>query len=232
MESRLRLREWLFRNSARRLMQMVQFRNAMRELDEMLSHTFRTRTILMLSAAFLCSAASLIWAGEIADLHRKWVRPQESDASPQMARFESLQSPTHGVSEIGLERAICFGTCPAYSVTFKADVAVRYVGIENVPHKGERTGRISDWEFHRLAEFAVKSGYMNMESDYDLPTITDLPVTYSMVVRAEKRKIIRNYGSLGPIELWAFQQAAESLLAEVEWDDERPKSKDAEELKP
>jgi hypothetical protein len=71
-----------------------------------------------------------------------------------------------------------------------------------------------------------------MESDYDLPTITDLPVTYSMVVREKTRKLIRNYGSLGPIELWAFERAAESLLAEVEWDDERPKSTVADEPKP
>jgi Domain of unknown function (DUF6438) len=176
--------------------------------------------------------SSVALAGEIAELHRKWVRPKEVDTSAQKAKFEALQSPSHGVSEIGLERAICHGTCPAYSVTFKADGSVRYVGTENVPHTGVRTGRISDWEFHRLAEYAVKIGYMNMESDYDLPTIADLPVTYSTVVRAEKRKIIRNYGHLGPIELWAFQQAAESLLTQVEWDDERPKSLDSLDPKP
>jgi hypothetical protein len=211
---------------------MVQFRNAVRKPGEMFSYTFRTRTTLILSVAFLCGVGSFLPAGEIADLHRKWVRPKENDSSAQLARFEAMQSPNHGVTEIGLERAICFGTCPAYSVIFKADGSVRYVGIENVRHKGVRNGRISDWEFHRLAEFAMKSGYMNMESDYDLPTITDLPVTYSMVVRKEKRKLIRNYGSLGPIELWAFERAAESLLAEVEWDDERPRSTDADEPKP
>jgi hypothetical protein len=213
-------------------MQVVHFPNAAREPREMFSYTFLTRTTLILSLAFFSGVGSLLRAGEIADLHRKWVRPKETDPAPQMARFEALQSPSHGVTEIGLERAICFGTCPAYSVIFKADGSVRYVGIENVPHKGVRNGRISDWEFHRLAEFAMKSGYMNMESDYDLPTITDLPVTYSMVVRKEKRKLIRNYGSLGPIELWAFERAAESLLAEVEWDDERPRSTDIDEPKP
>jgi hypothetical protein len=187
---------------------------------------------LLMSGILLSFVIGFLPAGEIADLHRKWVRPKEKDPAPQMARFEALQSPSHGVSEIGLERAICFGTCPAYSVIFKADGSVRYVGIENVPHKGVRNGRISDWEFHRLAEFAMKSGYMTMESDYDLPTITDLPVTYSMVVREEQRKLIRNYGSLGPIELWAFERAAESLLADVEWDDERPKSTVADEPKP
>ena len=78
----------------------------------------------------------------------------------------------------------------------------------------------------------MKSGYMNMESDYDLPSITDLPVTYSMVILEEKRKLIRNYGSLGPIELWAFERAADSLLADVVWDDEPSGSTVADELKP
>ena len=198
----------------------------------MLAHTFRIRTTLVMSLAFLCGPGGLLWAGEIADLHRKWVRPKEKDSSAQLARFEALQSPDHGVTEIGFERAICFGSCPAYSVIFKADGSVRYVGIQNVPHKGVRNGQISDWEFHRLAEFAVKSGYVNMESDYDLPTITDLPVTYSMVVRKEKRKLIRNYGSLGPVELWAFERAAESLLADVEWDDEQHGPRDDKERNP
>ena len=185
--------------------------------------------LLLLSGTVFSGSLS---AGEIADLHRKWVRPKEKDSSAQLARFESLQSPNHGITEIGLERAICFGSCPAYSVIFKADGSVRYVGIENVPHKGVRNGRISDWEFHRLAEFAMKSGYMNMESDYDLPSITDLPVTYSMVILEEKRKLIRNYGSLGPIELWAFERAADSLLADVVWDGEPSGSTVADELKP
>lgn len=198
----------------------------------MFSHFGRRLTLSTLAGAVIIGFCSCLWSGEIADLHRKWVRPKKADPAPQMARFEALQSPSHGVTEIGLERAICFGTCPAYSVIFKPDGSVRYVGIENVPHKGERTGRISDWEFHGLAEFAVKSGYMNMESEYDLPMITDLPVTYSMVVRGGKRKIIRNYGSLGPIELWAFQQAADSLLADVQWDDTPPKSGATDELNP
>lgn len=180
---------------------------------------------LLLSGILLNCVSGFLSAGEIADLHRKWVRPKETDSAPQLARFEALQSPSHGVTEVGFERAICFGSCPAYSVIYKADGSVRYVGIENVPHKGVRNGRISDWEFHRLAEFALKSGYMDLESNYDLPTITDLPVTYSMLVRDKKRKLIRNYGSLGPIELWAFERAAESLLADVEWDDERSGSR-------
>lgn len=187
---------------------------------------------LLVSGILLSCLSGFLSAGEIADLHRKWVRPKEKDSSAQLARFEALQSPGHGITEIGFERAICFGNCPAYSVIFKADGSVRYVGIENVPHKGVRNGRIPDWEFHRLAEFAVKSGYMNLESDYDLPTIADLPVTYSMVVQEKTRKLIRNYGSLGPIELWAFERSAESLLAEVEWDDEPPKSTIADEPKP
>jgi hypothetical protein len=37
-------------------------------------------------------------------------------------------------------------------------------------------------------------------------------------VLAGKRKLVKNYGDLGPTKLWAFQQAIDSLLTEVEWD--------------
>jgi hypothetical protein len=78
----------------------------------MISHACRSRSSLMLAGVILYGLGGFLWAGDIAELHRKWVRPKVSDPAPQMGRFEALQSPTHGVSEIGLERAICFGACP------------------------------------------------------------------------------------------------------------------------
>jgi hypothetical protein len=86
-ESTIRHSIWFFHDFARRPTQAVHFPNAVRELDEMFSYSFRTRTTLMLSLAFFSNVGSLLWAGEIADLHRKWVRPKEKDPAPQMARF-------------------------------------------------------------------------------------------------------------------------------------------------
>lgn len=160
----------------------------------------------------------LISAGEIAELHQKWIRPKNQDSSKQKERFEALEDPKHKVTEIGIERTACHGTCPVYTFMLKSDGTVRYVGEEHVRQKGIHTGQISPWQFNRLAEFAVESGYMDLDSVYDLPTIADFHTTYTTVVLAGKRKLVKNYGDLGPTKLWAFQQAIDSLLAEVEWD--------------
>lgn len=158
--------------------------------------------------------------GEIADLHNKWVRPKAADTSKQLERFEALEKPKHGVTEIGLERTACNGTCPVYTVIFKSDGTFRYVGEENVMRKGKLSGRISPDQFHRLAEYLIESGYMSMEANYDLPMIAGFPSTFTMAVVGEKRKLVRNYGDLGPVKLWALQQSIDSMLAVAEWDGE------------
>ena len=162
---------------------------------------------------------SFLSAGEIEQLYRKWVRPRQTDTTAQQQRFERLDKPTHGVTEIGLERTPCYGECPVYSVILKSDGTVKYVGTEHVARKGTHTGEISIWDFNQLAEFAVESGYMKFESTYDAP-ITDLPAAYTTVVMNGKRKLVRNHGGLGPVRLWVFEQAIDATLQQAHWDNE------------
>lgn len=175
----------------------------------------RSGTVAVMAFVWLGSGAWLS-AGEIEQLYRKWVRPKESETTAQDKRFERLQEPQHGVTEIGLERTPCFGDCPVYSVVIKSDGTFRYVGEENVARKGTHTGEISTWDFNQLAEFIVESGYMNLETNYDAP-ITDLPATYTTVVLNGKRKLVRNYGGLGPVRLWMLEQAIDSTLNQAQW---------------
>lgn len=178
--------------------------------------------------------AGLLSAGEIEDLYRKFVRPRERDQSRQNARFERLNEPRHGVTEVGLERTACFGTCPEYWVVIKADGTFRYEGKKNVQRTGTKTGRLPDWQFHQLSEFLVESGYMDLEPTYEAG-ITDLPATYTTAVVHGKRKVIRNYGDLGPVKLWALQQVIDSVLIGAEWDGEeklKPGSADDQNRRP
>lgn len=169
----------------------------------------------LISAAFVATAT----AGEIVDLHRKWVKPKEVDPAPLIARFERFDAPRHGVTEIGLERTLCLGTCPAYVVILRSDGTFTYTGEEHAKRQGKHTGKISEWSFNQLAEYLVESGYMDLESNYEVP-ITDFPTAYTTAVVNGKRKIIRNYGDVGPSKLWVLQQAIDGVLSEAEWDGE------------
>lgn len=158
-------------------------------------------------------------SGELADLHRKTVKPKPVDTAPLIERFERLEKPTHGVTEIGLERTVCYGTCPAYTVILKSDGTIRYVGEKFVTRKGNQQGKISAWDFNRLAELLIESGYFDLANDYEIP-VTDLSTTYTTAVINGRRKVIRNYGDVGPLKLWAIQQAIDAVMHEAEWDGE------------
>lgn len=189
------------------------------------------RVLLFVVGTLLGGWGLLAGAGEIADLHRKWVKPKEVDPKPLMDRFDRLNEPKHGVSEIGLERTVCFGTCPVYTVILKSDGTVKYVGEEHVQRKGTRTGRISDWAFNQLAEFVIESKYMELESNYEVP-VADMPSAYTTAVVNGKRKLIRNYGDVGPVKLFMLQAAIDGVLAQADWDNEPKANGKPKEPKP
>jgi len=151
--------------------------------------------------------------GELAELHSK---QGQSGGLGKSRSHEEVESTKHGITEIGVERTICFGTCPAYTFIVKSDGTFRYKGEEHAKRKGEFTGRIELWDFHRLAQFIKDSGYMNLENDY-FRAVTDNPTTFTTVVLEGRRKIVRNYADAGPTKLWAIEQLIDDLMNKAEW---------------
>ena len=105
--------------------------------------------------AVLLTLSCTTSGGEIADLHRKLARPDRS--RPDASRsHEQVDAEDHGVTEVGLERTRCFGTCPAYTVLIRSDGTFRYRGEDFVERKGEYTGTVSRSDFNELARFGAK----------------------------------------------------------------------------
>src|SRR5262245_9818082 len=144
----------------------------------------------ILIIALLLSGNSLVLGGEIVDIHRKDGR-RSGDWRKSRSHAEA-DSTKHGITEIGIERTGCFGTCPIYTFIIKSDGTFRYNGFAYVERQGEYSGTISLWHFHRLAQFIKDSGYMELEDGYTR-AVTDSPTTYTMVVMNGKRKTVSNY---------------------------------------
>lgn len=179
--------------------------------------TVRSVVCLVFGLSVAVGTAVPTQGGEIAELYRKTIRKQDQTQEKQDQRFEQLMGePRHGVTEIGMERTPCFGTCPAYSVIIKADGTFRYEGIAHVKRKGKHTGRISATEFNQLADFLVASGYAKLHPNYEV-NVTDMPTTYTTAVIKKQRKVVKNYGDCGPVQLWALQAAIDGVLAHAEW---------------
>lgn len=122
----------------------------------------------------------------------------------------------HGVLEIGIEHAPSFGPTPVFCMRIAADGTVRYVGTTNSPRAGKWTGKLPVWMFHRVSNFIVSSGYMEMADEYRV-SATDGPTVYTLIRTKERTKVFRNYWSSAPSKLWALERLLESLIPTCDW---------------
>ena len=124
-----------------------------------------------------------------------------------------------GISEIALERTVCYGTCPDYSVTLTAEGKVTYHGWTYVDRLGAHTGRLDPESFAELARLTLDMGFFDMEGDYSVGW-TDHPTVYLSVVRNGTRKTIRHYAPSmsGPPRLAALEHFVDLHVKSVKWD--------------
>ncbi len=130
---------------------------------------------------------------------------------------KAAEPPSHAVNEIGLERGACLGACPVYTVVFRDDGSVKYVGERGVSREGKHTGTIYRYLFDEMARFVVEAEIMKLESEYAAPE-TCQGSAYVAIVEGKERKIIRRYGHAGPARLLALEVLIDRALERVDWD--------------
>lgn len=111
--------------------------------------------------------------------------PPGDGAFPRIKDWKSLR--------IGLERSMCFGTCPAYSVEISGDGRVAYKGENCVAQKGPRAARIAVGEVNRLVGKFRDANYFSLR-DAHRTAETDLPAQTISIAFDDKAKRVVDYG--------------------------------------
>ncbi|MCP4425708.1 MAG: hypothetical protein GY803_14525 [Chloroflexi bacterium] len=70
---------------------------------------------------------------------------------PNPANVETV-IPDNADVEITLERTICFGNCPSYTLTIDGSGSIVYNGRSYVQEKGRREGQMSQQDYQRLVD--------------------------------------------------------------------------------
>lgn len=169
-----------------------------------------TRAILALLILLPVSPGSR--AGRIADLYHSQTNLIES---PRKLVNAPIQT-NHGITEIGIERTRCFGTCPAYTLVIRSNGSMRYLGEAHVEKMGGWEATTDPYTFHRLANFIVDSGFAEMTNSYS-SMVTDGDIAYTTFVQKGRRKCFLNYLSNGPTKLWALEQLIDGVAARATW---------------
>jgi hypothetical protein len=101
--------------------------------------------------------------------------------------------------EITLQRTMCFGTCPDYTVTLKDDGTVLYTGRQYVKTPGEHTWKIEPAAVRALAREMEAAGFFELQDAYTA-MMTDNPTTFTTLRIGSRIKKVKDYVA-GPPKL-------------------------------
>jgi len=121
--------------------------------------------------------------------------------------------------EITLERGMCFGTCPVYSVTLTENGTVQWVGKQFVEVTGEATDHIDPAQVMNLSDTITAAGFFEMNNTYIGYDITDMPSVILTVRNNTTTKRIEHYhGDLSaPFNLTMIEDEVDIVAQSTRW---------------
>ena len=149
-----------------------------------------------------------------------WAAAQTNTLPPGTELYPGTEAKPQAVpdiSEVRLERTRCLASCPAYTVTLRADGSFSYTGLYNVPHLGQHTGKVEAGQLRQLLRYIGEIDFMKFKKSYLSPYL-DNATAVTSVVQNGARKTVINYANSGPATLWALETLIDTLLQAATWD--------------
>ncbi|MFT3729566.1 MAG: DUF6438 domain-containing protein [Terricaulis sp.] len=114
-----------------------------------------------------------------------------------LAACETTSAPAQesGPVSISLERTVCFGRCPSYSVTIDGAGYVTYNGARFVGTSGERHGKASREDVQALLHAFDAVRFESLRDEYRAH-VTDLPSTIVTLTRNGHTKRVVDYAGV------------------------------------
>jgi hypothetical protein len=122
-----------------------------------------------------------------------------------------VSPPDSGPVRITLERGVCFGFCPDYTVTITGDGQVTYEGRRFVNVAGRQTATVPAADVQRLLARFDAVGFDRLQDEYRAH-VTDLPTYIVTLERNGRTKRVLDYGGVGA----GMPEAVRDLQAEID----------------
>ncbi len=117
-----------------------------------------------------------------------------------------------------IERTVCFGICPVYSIRIFRSGYVLYNGEKNITPLGKHYLYLTPEQFRAIGEQADAIGYFDLNDAYQNPHLTDFPTVYTEVRFRGKKKKVTHYDADPPRNLVEMEKYLDSLFPPgTEW---------------
>jgi Domain of unknown function (DUF6438) len=120
------------------------------------------------------------------------------------------------LTSITLRRGPCFGACPMYEVTLRADGTASWYGERFVPRLGRHRGEVSIDAYQKLARFIQRAGFLGWQDEY-VANVPDTPDYVLTVTAGQRTKTVRQNATDEPPDFWVIATLIDALAATVDW---------------
>jgi hypothetical protein len=114
-----------------------------------------------------------------------------------------------------LERSVCFGSCPDYSVMVQSDGRVVFEGRHFTKVKGKATANIDRAKLVEIANEIKKADFFSLDPFYS-ENVTDHPTYTLTVAMGGQRKQVESYATR-PIRLEILMDRIDQILNTEQW---------------
>jgi hypothetical protein len=137
-----------------------------------------------------------------------------------LASCAPVETPaSEGPIMITLQRTVCFGFCPAYTVRITGEGEVTYIGERFVNAVGERHATIPRADVERLLHRFEEAGFMQLRDEYRAH-VTDLPTYTITLERNGRTKGVLDYGGISagmPAAVRDLQDEIDRVANTAQW---------------
>ncbi|MFC2024287.1 DUF6438 domain-containing protein [Chloroflexota bacterium] len=120
---------------------------------------------------------------------------------------------------ITLERTVCFGACPEYTLTILGDGTVTYEGRRFVKIEGTITTTISEEKISQLLSEFERVDYFALNDSYEDFGATDMPSAITSLTINDVTKTVRHYHGdfTAPEQLTELENRIDEIVNSDQW---------------
>jgi hypothetical protein len=119
--------------------------------------------------------------------------------------------------EIGLERTMCPGACPDYSLFIHGSGKVVYEGRRYVAAKGRHETRISQVHLRQILDEFNRIGFFSFEERYEAVAGDGVVTKTSITAGGRKKTVINCHPSRAPESLYNLEKMIDEISKSERW---------------
>lgn len=118
---------------------------------------------------------------------------------------------------IKLERIMCPGACPDYSLVIHGDGKVEYEGRHYVAIKGRRQRWVSVAQVKEMIKEFYRINYFSLDDRYDAVANEGAITKTSIRIGGRYKQVINCHPSLAPEDLYNLEKKLDEIVQSEKW---------------